>query len=111
MVELITDLDIISTKDLQPEDSWRQVPESKLYLISVNNTPVCYEKNREDAIEKCLQLSEFYTECHPDWNYYREYDEHGNCKITRMRKWLVISYEETYRTISYREISQISKIE
>lgn len=122
---LDTEPELITAQDLQPvnedspkeeasdaedevkQQSWRQVPESELHVILVNDKPRFYSKTAEEARNKIWEIVNFVTELHPDWKYYTVQVSENEYQITRVYNWWVTQYEEVYKTLRIEKVVQL----
>jgi hypothetical protein len=91
----------------ETESLWKQVPDSELHVILVDDHPRYYAKTVEEARSKIWDIVKVIAEIHPDWKYYTVQVSENEYQITRVYKWWVMQYEQIYRTLRIEPISQI----
>lgn len=115
--EVITheDLDVENTTEEYNSDteqdsdtpSWRLVPDTDLYVISINGNPRFYSTSPDKAKDKIWEIIKFITNAHPDWRYYAVQVAENEFQLTRSYKWLLLQYEEVYKVIRFDKISRL----
>lgn len=97
----------VSENETVHQSKLETVPDTEMYLITIDGVPKYYEKTADDAVHKITEIINNFMLCHPDWNYYAEQVSENTYRIMRQYKWFIMNHTSIGSIIKYEKISQV----